>query len=206
MWLMILPFAAAIVFSAVSVGARAAENEPAAVVFASERIMSQWVKSYFGAIADGNAQQNECEAAIAEGLGGEGIHISVNPFSETQRRDARKFRAVFGRYGDVSSMPNDVAVRAAAIVNPDAAWVIACGVSTGAKRWRKASIPMNCADASCKAVDAATKRRIVTAAGRSCISDEGSAAPGTSTANVVAIREACRDVGGRLARKMAERH
>lgn len=178
-------------------------SDRAVVVFASQKVVGQWLKSYFSAIADGNARLGECEESITTKLGEARVSVAVTPFSQAQQRDARKFRIVFDRYGDVSSMPNDALIKAASIVNPDASAVISCGVITGSRMWRRASIPPNCADVSCKVVDISSKRRMATLKLRSCV-DENQAEQRSVSTGLAIVRDACGEMGEKIASKLSE--
>lgn len=176
-------------------------SDRALAVFASERILGRWVGSSFGTTSAGGASPNDCENEIAQGLSAGGFLVPFEPLSDQQRLEARKFRVVFGRYGDVSTMPNDTAVRAAGIVGGGARAVVACGVKAAVRKPRQRSAGAICANAECKAVDMAARRRVATAAGERC-AERSQGAAGA----VAAVRSVCREMGETLARDLSGRY
>ncbi|MFH0799706.1 MAG: hypothetical protein V2A66_05950 [Pseudomonadota bacterium] len=186
--------ASAVFLAAICAGAARAEAGSPVVVFASEKIMGEWVGSYLGSIAVGTAQPNECELAVGRALEAAAITVSVAPEGEARRRAARGLNTVFGRYGDVSTLPNDIAVKAAFVVDPRAAAVVACGVQIFASKSKAGAV---CAGAGCKAIDTKTRRRVATAAGERCVDDKNS-----GPRDITAIRDVCGEMGEAIAGKL----
>ena len=189
--------ALAVVVPQLVAGAVAFAGDRTVAAFASERILGQWVGSWFAALPKPEAAPNECEEILFEALTAAGFTLPAGPFSETQQVEAKKLHPVFARYGDLSGMPNETVLRAGQAVTDAPRAVVACGVSAAPRRM-KGEV---CASAGCKAVDAATKRRVATAAGSRCV-------PGADrvTASIAAIREACREAAARLGPALAERY
>ena len=189
--------AIAVILLQPAAGAAAFAGERTIAVFASERILGRWVGSWFAALPKPDAAPNECESVLVEALAGAGFAFPTGPYSEPQQLEAKRLHAVFARYGDLSGMPNETVLRAGRAVAADPQAVVACGVSATPRRM-KGEV---CASAGCKAVDAATKRRVATAAGARCV-----AGSDRTTASVAAIRDACRDAGALLGPALAERY
>lgn len=199
------PLACLIVIAAVSavLGDRPAAGAGGRMlaVFASERIMGRWVGSHFGTIATDASSFNECEGELVQGLSSGGFSVPSGAFSVAQGVEARRLRTVFQRYNDVSTMPNDTAIKAADIVGRGVQAVIACGVVAAMRKPRQRNPGAICANAECKAVDVATKRRVATAAGERCADG-----PSGSTGAISMIRQVCREMGDTFARDLGGRY
>ncbi|MFA5812472.1 MAG: hypothetical protein WC956_09110, partial [bacterium] len=107
---------------------------------------------------------------------------------------------VFKRYNDVSTIPNDTAARAAAVVDSSASVVLACRAVVDKPGWRMRHAADSCASARCKAVDTATRRRIATASGTRC----GQSGAGNA-GGLAAMREVCSDMAAQLCDRLAAR-
>lgn len=180
--------------------ASASEGRGGAVVFASERLMDSHIGSYFSNLDKNQSQQNECELAIGKKLKSGGFTVRDVQFGSRQIRDARKMNAVFGRYKDISAMPNDMAIRAASIVDNEAVLLVACGVNT--KAVRKDAAGQICATANCKGVDMKSMRRVAASTGQACVLPEDADTP----ASVAAVRDVCEKLGGDIINKIAGRY
>lgn len=172
-----------------------------AVVFASEKIMGQWVKSYFSSIAPGEANFNECEISVSKSFMDGGISVAHAPFEPGQIAEARKFHTVFDRYGDLSGMPNDLIVKAALIVDREAGMAVVCGVDTKGRKEKRGQPERICASAVCEVIDVATKRRVATSADEECLIGARGVA-----GSVAAVREACKETGEELAEKLGKEY
>lgn len=148
--------------------AREATEGQRAILFASSRVGSAWTASRFSSIPEQASAPNDCEQQIAEALGPEVVVNWPADFTERQQAEARRLRPVFSRYQDVSAMPNDTAVRAAQIVDPGIALVLACSAGIDAPRKRGKLAGQSCLQARCKAIDRNSRRRIVTSDLRRC--------------------------------------
>lgn len=174
----------------------AAEAKPV-VVFASERIAGQWVKSYFSSIPSDQFKFNECEDVIGRSLTNAGFNVSQTPLDAGQVNNVRELHTVFDRYGDLSGMPNDLAVKAAAAVDSNSRAVVVCGVKTTFRKGKRGQPAAICASAGCEAIDTLTKLRRATAADEKCLA--GATGPAGS---VAVIRDVCGEMGQELAVKL----
>lgn len=174
----------------------AAEARPV-VVFASEKIAGQWVKSYFSSVSSNEFKFNECENAIGKRFSNEGVAVSSATLTAGQIKEAKALHTVFDRYGDVSAMPNDLAVKAAAIVDENARAVVVCGVTTTSRKGKRGQPSAICASAGCEAIDMTTKRRAATAADEKCL-----AGAEKLSGSVAVIGEVCGVMGEELAVKL----
>lgn len=136
------------------------------VVLASEGVERTWNPSSFIGIATGQLPLNRCEQALADAMQSPLMIASPSEISSQQQTSARSFKPVFGRYNDLSTMPNDTAVRAAKIVDATADTVLACRVSeqTQRPRFKRTAEGTICVSARCKAIDVGSRRRVATAA------------------------------------------
>ncbi len=178
--------------------AREASEGQRAILFASSRAGQAWTPSQFSSIAGQAAPPNACEQQIAEALKPEVLVSWPAAFTERQQAEARRLRPVFGRYQDVSAMPNDTAVRAAAVVDPEIALILACSAGMDAPRKRGKLAGQTCLKARCKAIDRNSRRRIVTA-------DVGRCEPlsAEEPARSRTMSQLCSDVGRNLAQHLA---
>lgn len=172
------------------------------VVFASETIDKDWIGSFFTELPsseEGRIELNECEAALADEFSRAGFTRRTQPLGKTERMQVRSFRTVVGRYRDMSAMPNFTSVRAAAIVDGDAAAMAGCKVvikvGEGDEGYE------SCAAGRCKAVDMRSMERISMAVLSKCVSN----ADGT-TANIAAIRSVCGEMGRSLSGDLLKRY
>lgn len=170
-------------------------------VFATEKVMGQRVVSYFNAFGTPASMRNECEDSLSREINDGGFAVAGGSYSEKQKIEAKKLHAVFERYTDVSAMPNDMAVKAANIVDSGVVAVVACVVSSGNNK-RETNAGSVCATGSCKAVDMKTKKRVATATGRSCIDKSDALLPLPSAS----VRAVCEDVGRQIAVKLGGRY
>lgn len=187
---------------AASVFAQTPQEHPkgSIVFFASERIQGDLIKPYFDSIAGGQINFNECEGSLGNALAEKGYSINNQPITESQQIAARRLAVVFGRYTDVSAMPNNTVAQAAAIVDKTASIVVACKATADEPRWkRRKTMSSSCANAYCKAVDTASKRRITTASGLKCLQQDPN-----SGGKLAAIREVCKEIGTQLGDNLAK--
>ncbi|HPQ80802.1 MAG TPA: hypothetical protein PLZ86_03660 [bacterium] len=182
-----------------SVGA-AQTAGPSAAVFASERIMERWVGSYFSSLPDGSAEPNECERVISRVMSESGFELPDGNFVAEQRLEAKRARAVFARYPNLSSLPNETAAASAAIVLPGAKQAVCCGVKTFHRKAKRGKASATCAEADCKAVDTSTMKRVATGVGRVCETGDS-----RTTAGVAAMRRACRQAGEEISSALSGR-
>lgn len=166
--------------------AQEAETGRTVAILASEKIRGDWVRSYYNSILENEIRTNECEMMLNEKFEKGGFSVIKSPVADSRKKDARKMMVVFGRYNDVSSVPNDIIVKAAGIVGLESGAVVACGVYVNEKKKRHEV----CALAGCKVVDMRTKRRISTAAKEKCLPDSDRVNMG-----IAAIRDVCSEAG-----------
>lgn len=178
--------------------AHAAGRGPLAV-FATEKVMGECVVSSFDSLSKKSSNLNECEKVINRAFANDGFEIKNGGLSDEQKIAAKKFNTVFGRYSDLTSIPNDAAVKAAKISDERARAVVVCSVSAGSKRQLEGE-PV-CAAAKCRAIDFAQKKSIATAALNRCVQNSS-----TSYASVEAIKAACGEAGRMIAQKLAGRY
>lgn len=177
-----------------------AEARRTVVVFASERIMGDWIGSYFNSISDDDVAFNTCEAVVGQSLREKGFDEVEPSFDAQQKKDARRFKTVFGRYMDVSSVPNNTVSRASEIVGADARYVIACSVLADSGSGKDSAFMYTCcAEGSCKVVDTKTKRRVATASESSCNPNAN-----RTTGSMAAIRAVCKNMGDELGKKIED--
>lgn len=167
-------------------------------LFASGKLFRQGMPSFFStASAAGTAPYNACEEGVAATLLQRGFALPAGNLSEEQRMGARRMRAVFARYSLASTLPNDLAIQAGRILQPELRSVVACGITVKARRPRGGGEAESCAVAECKAIDAARRRRLAVANGERC--EPGSEPISTGRA---AARALCRDVSRILVERM----
>lgn len=175
---------------------------PAVVVFASERIGSGWVESYFGSDSGKEPQYNECETKIGEELTQAGLSGADTMLSDKERAEARAMKTVFDRYRDISGMPNHIMIKAGQAIDENARAVVACRVRADTdKKPSDEQGFRSCAIASCKGVDVSSVRRIATASGSLCLYDAD-----RTTAGIAAIKGICSNVGKEIGRKLADNY
>lgn len=189
-------FAVACIFFVPVGAAKAAEATGNVAIFASEKLFGKRVESFFNSISSDSLKTNECETAAGEKLGEKGFKVVDGPFGPKQIQDARGLKTLIGRYSNISSMPDDTAIKAARVMGDDVLAVIACGVSA-AKKGRGLG-RLVCAEAGCKAIDMKSRRRVAWSAGKNCATGND-----RTTAGLLAIREACGYVGNELANKLS---
>jgi len=171
-------------------------------VFATERFLGNWVYSYFNSIADASGEPNECEVALGSELRDLGFSEVDMDFSSDERRAARSFRTVFGRYKDLSALPNNTAVRAAQIVDPNAVLVVSCRVLADVGDGKDSAFMYSaCAEVSCKAVDTKSRRRVATASESKCFPHAN-----RTTGSMAAIRAACSEIGKKMGKKLSGKY
>lgn len=178
--------------------AREAPEGQRAILFASSRVGKAWTASQFSSIPEQPAPPNDCEQRIADAVSPD-VRVSwPGTFTPRQQADARRLRPVFGRYRDVSAMPNDTAVRAAGIVDPGVALILACSAGMDAPKKRGKLAGQTCLQARCKAIDRNSGRRVVTADVERCepLSSEAPARART-------MADLCSEVGRSLAQRFA---
>ncbi len=186
----------------IALGLLAPERVATVAVFATERFLGNWVYSYFNSISDSGGEPNECEVALGSQLRESGFSEVDLDFSADERRAARSFRTVFGRYKDLSALPNDTAVRAAKIVDSDAVVVVSCRVLADVGDGKDSAFMYSaCAEVSCKAVDTASKRRVSTASASKCVPHAN-----RTTGGMAAIRAACSEIGKKMGKKLSGRY
>jgi len=171
------------------------EGDHVVVAFATERIEKDLISSFFSSIPSGDVTKNECETALYDIFLKKGFSSDTRRFNRTQKMRARAFRTVVNRYKDLSYMPNDSTIKAAAIVDKAAEAVVTCGVVVDiddSDRGFEA-----CAKGRCKTVDVATRGRIATATNSKCESNENK-----TTAYIGAIRHVCDAMGRSLGSDM----
>jgi len=168
------------------------------VIFASERIGRDWIESHFNSIPEGRPTLNQCEISLGEVFDENGFESPNLSYSSDQKAGAKKFRTVFRRYKDMSTMANDVAVRASDIVDSSADTVVLCTVGVGSKRkWKLGRKKKSCAEVHCKAISTDSKRRLATHSIERCA--KGAEWIPTS---VEAIKAVCREAGSGLVEKL----
>lgn len=175
-----------------------AETERKVAVFASERVMGQWIGSYFSKVGSKEIEPNECESDVQAALQDKGIKVMPFEVDQGNLARAQEIRMVFDRYNDLSSIPNDTLLKAARVLGGEVSFAVACNVAFKDIKKRGTS-KMFCAEAGCKVVNAKTRLRIATSQEKWCIK----AAP-VSDARVIMLRDMCRFVGDDLAKKMIQ--
>lgn len=167
-------------------------------VFASEKIMGQWINSYFSSANEGGAEANECEKEIRDAMLDAGINVVPFELNKEGQEKAYALHTVFDRYSDLSSIPNDTALKTAYAVGKNISAAVFCSVVV--KEVRKRLRPrMLCAEAGCKVVDASTRLRSATSQDRRCsepVQDMDS--------RILMMKDVCRYMGYDLAKKMNE--
>jgi hypothetical protein len=179
----------------------AASTKGTVVSLASAKVDKRWVPSGFDGMPEGDYSPNACESSLAEGLRAAGFAEPRPSLTDAVRAKARELRTVFRRYNDVSSIPNDFAVRMAAVVDPAATALVACGIAVSADR-KGAGEPLfhACAQAHCKAVGMRDRQRAATASGARCVDHADRAAGGDE-----AMRLLCAEMGAQLGGKLSAR-
>lgn len=168
------------------------------VIFASEKLGKEWIRSYFNTIPEQTASFNECEISLGTTLEKMGFEYPSPDFTPAQKAGARRLMTVFQRYNDMSMMANNTAVKAARIVDPSAGTVVLCSVNADSKmRWKRSSNVKSCADVYCKAVSMKNSKRLATHSIRRCLT-----APEEIYVNIEAIREICAEAGRGIGDKM----
>ena len=170
-----------------------ADGAASSVVFATEFIGKRWKGSQFLSLEKGSSTRNECEDAIYGELSRRGITSAQFHFPSERASDIRGLRSVVMRYKDISTIPNDTALRAARMMDPSVRYVVSCGVR--ARSSREGNLYNSCSLGKCKVVDSVTKNRSLTAADSVCSSssDEGDAF-------LNSIGGVCRTLGARIAK------
>lgn len=168
------------------------------VIFASERIGREWIDSHFNSIPEDHPTFNQCEISLEEAFDERGFDGPDASYSPDQKASARRFRTVFQRYKDMSTMANDVAVRASNIVDSSAGTVVLCTVGVGSKkRWKLGRKKRSCAQVRCKAVSTDSRRRLATLSIERCAKG-----PEGIPASVEAIKAVCQEAGRGLVEKL----
>ncbi len=170
-----------------------ADGGASSVVFATEFIGKRWRGPQFLSLDKGSLTRNECEDAIYGELSRRGISSTQFHFPSERASDIRRLRSVVMRYKDISTIPNDTALRAARMMDPSVRYVVSCGVR--ARSSREGNLYNSCSLGKCKVVDSVTKNRSITAADSLCSSssDEGDAF-------LNSIGGVCRTLGARIAK------
>lgn len=167
-------------------------------VLASEKLMGDWIGSWFKSFDGAGRSPNECEMAISDSLAQKGFVLPSIVITGKQLEESRKFHTVFARYGDLSTLPNDTAIKAAGIIDPRSVATIVCGVRA---KPMKNSAGVICANVGCKAIDMKSRRRVVAEAAEKCAKGQD-----RMSTSLAAIKDVCRFAGDNLADKLSQRY